>query len=90
MAVRTGFAVSVFMGLFLLGALHQLTLAGASSVHPATAVAAIVGPIVSITTVTVALFIGAFRKFEKKDLDTMADGAPTSTSILAKSIGLEG
>ena len=90
MAVRTGFAVSVFMGVFLLGALHQISLAGASSIHPATAVAAIVGPIVSITTVPVALFIGAFRKFDKKDLDPVADGAPTSTSILAKSVGFEG
>ena len=70
-AVGIGCAVLVFMGLFLFAALHQVTLLDLENA-PAT-VAIIVAPTASITTVTVMLFIGAFRKFEDKDPETAAD-----------------
>lgn len=38
-------------------------------------VAMIVAPITSITAITVTLFVGAFRKFEEKDLETLGNGA---------------
>ncbi len=44
-------------------------------VSGAFAVAMIVAPIVSITAITVALFVGAFRKFDDKDLETLGSGA---------------
>lgn len=90
LAVMVGCAVSLFMGLILLGPLHLMSQAGASSIHPAIVVAAIVGPIVSVTTVTVALFVGAFRNFGKNNLDEMAEGASKSTSLFARLFGLNG
>lgn len=44
-------------------------------VSPAFAVAMIVAPVVSITAITVSLFIGAFKKFDDKDLETIGNGA---------------
>lgn len=44
-------------------------------------VAMIVAPIISITTITVALFVGAFRRFEDKDLETMGNGAMGAASF---------
>lgn len=43
-------------------------------VNSAFSVAMIVTPILSITTITVALFVGAFRKFEEKDLEVAGSG----------------
>jgi hypothetical protein len=37
----------------------------------------VAGPVASITTITVALFIGAFRKFEEKDAESAANGVST-------------
>ncbi len=72
-AIWAGCAVSFFMGLFLFAALHQVTLFG--PVHPAAMVAIIVAPTTSITTVTVMLFIGAFRKFDDNDPAAIAAAA---------------
>jgi NADH:ubiquinone oxidoreductase subunit K len=38
-------------------------------------VAMIVAPIASITAITIALFVGAFRKFEEKDVESIGRGA---------------
>ncbi|MGA0543622.1 hypothetical protein [Neotabrizicola sp. VNH66] len=38
-------------------------------------VAMIVAPIASITAITAALFVGAFRKFDEKDLEALGNGA---------------
>ena len=49
---------------------------------PAFSVAIIVAPIISITSITVALFVGAFRKFDDKDLETMGNGLSGTTKLM--------
>jgi hypothetical protein len=42
--------------------------------NPAIGVAMIVAPITSVTAIVVAILVGAFRKFDEKDLDKFATG----------------
>lgn len=49
---------------------------------PAFSVAIIAAPIISITAITVALFVGAFRKFDDKDLETMGNGLSGTTKLM--------
>lgn len=42
--------------------------------NPAIGVAMIVAPITSVTAIVVAILVGAFRKFDEKDLDKFASG----------------
>ena len=45
-------------------------------------VAIVVAPILSITTVTVAMFVGAFRKFDEGDLEKAGNGVTGIASVL--------
>ncbi|MCY3879278.1 MAG: hypothetical protein OXF74_08880 [Rhodobacteraceae bacterium] len=80
-AVLTGCTVSVFMAGVLVVVLCEMTMSGADSIDPALAIAAIVAPIVSITTVTVALYIGAFRKFEERDIGAVANSTISAAAM---------
>ena len=44
----------------------------------------IVAPITSITVITVALFVAAFRRFEDKDSDKMHSGVSLGTNVLGQ------
>ena len=76
-------ALSVIIGMsFLMGHLiHHVFRGPFMFVNAAFSVAMLAAPILSITTITVALLVGAFRKFEEKDLEnagsTMAAGIST-------------
>ena len=45
-------------------------------------VGTIIAPIVSITTITVTIFVAAFRKFEAKNLDTVGGGVTRGATML--------
>lgn len=74
MAVITGGLVIAMMVGIMTHLFHSLFWGPIFISSPALAVAMIVAPVASITAITVALFIGAFRKFDEKDLETMGNG----------------
>jgi len=41
----------------------------------------IVAPIASITAITVAPFVGAFRKFDDRDMETIGTGAASTFNM---------
>lgn len=71
-AVITGMIVIVGMGAVLTHLIHSTFWGPFHFASGAFAVSMIVA---SITAITVALFVGAFRKFDEKDLETMGNGA---------------
>ena len=73
-AIGTGVGVILCMFGILVHMFHQFLWGPFIAASPALSVAMIVAPIVSITTITVAIFIGAFRKFEEKDLEALGNG----------------
>ena len=77
-AVATGLIVIVCMGLGLAHVMHSIGLYSYRPINASLYVALVVAPILSITSITVALFIGAFRRFEDRDLDTATDGAASA------------
>ena len=74
-AVITGLMVIFGMGAVLTHLVHSTFWGPFHFASGAFAVAMIVAPIASITAITVALFVGAFRRFDEKDLETMGNGA---------------
>lgn len=68
-AVVATIVAIIGMGLLLWHVSHYLFSPSGLQTHPSVAVAILVAPIVSITTITITLFIGAFRRFESNDLD---------------------
>lgn len=82
LAVFAGTAVVLGMAALLWHVVHGIILWRIFFVSPAFSVAVIVAPVVSVTTITVALFVGAFKKFEDKDLEAMGSGASTVASII--------
>ena len=79
-AVGTGVTVTVFMALFLVLILSTIMFQYPSGIKPVLGTAAIIGPIVSITTVTGALFIGAFGGTKGSDISKVADGAASTAA----------
>jgi len=73
-AVVTGVVVTIGMAFVLWHSVHNIFIGPVTFVGPALSVAMIVTPIFSITSITVALFVGAFRKFEEKDLESIGNG----------------
>lgn len=70
MAAMMGHLVHrVFWGPFLLAS-------------PAFSVAMIVAPVLSITATTFALFVGAFRRFEDKDLESVTGGIAGGVNMI--------
>lgn len=80
-ALVTGLIVIVGMASLMAHLIHQVFHGPFMFVNTAFSVAMLVAPILSITAITVALFVGAFRKFEEKDLEnvgsTLASGINT-------------
>lgn len=74
-AVWTGLFVIIGMAVALTHVVHSTFWGPFHFASGAFAVAMIVAPIASITAITVALFVGAFRKFDEKDLETMGNNA---------------
>jgi hypothetical protein len=74
-AVVTGILVIVGMGAVLTHLVHRTFWGPFHFASGSFAVAMIVAPIASITAITVALFVGAFRKFDEKDLEAMGHNA---------------
>ncbi|MFV0475941.1 MAG: hypothetical protein ACK5MQ_17320 [Pikeienuella sp.] len=50
----------------------------------AVSVAMIVAPIASITAITVALFVGAFRRFEEGDAEAVGNGVSTAARFMPR------
>lgn len=71
----TGIVVILGMAAALTHLVHSTFWGPFHLASGAFAVAMIVAPIASITAITVALFVGAFRKFDEKDFETMGNGA---------------
>lgn len=76
-AVLTGLVVIVVMFSLVGHALHRINWWPVFRPSTAFMIVIVVGPVASITTITIALFIGAFRKFEDKDTERAADGVTT-------------
>lgn len=74
-AVGTGIAVILGMTALLTHLVHSSFWGPFRFASGAFSVAMIVAPITSITAITVALFVGAFRKFDEKDFDALGNGA---------------
>lgn len=83
-AICLAVAVMVFMGCVLWHAVHAYFWGPFVTVPQSVAIAMFLGPIVSITTITVMLAIGAFRKFRDDDVGPV--GASTLAAEGAKSV----
>ena len=81
LAVISGLIVIVGMSGILWHLVHNAFWGPFLFASPAFSVAMIVAPITSITAITVVLFIGAFRRFEDKDIETAGNGAATSANL---------
>jgi len=80
-AVIVGLTVVVGMAAMLAHFLHNIFVGPFVFVSSALSVALVLAPIASITSVTIALFIGAFRRFEDKDANSAANGIATGMSM---------
>lgn len=80
-AVGTGAVVILAMLAIMGHLLHHIYWGPFMRPNPSFAVAMIVAPIASITAITVALFVGAFRKFDDKDLEAMGNGAAGAANL---------
>lgn len=82
-AVGIGIFVILMMLAILGHALHHLIWFGPILRGSAAfSVAIIVAPAASITMITIALFVGAFKKFEDKDADRAANGIGVGMNLL--------
>jgi hypothetical protein len=81
--------IAILSGLFvivvMLGALahltHNLFFGPFFFAGSPVGVAIVVAPIISITAITVAIFVGAFRKFEDVDLEKLSSGTSGVANI---------
>jgi magnesium-transporting ATPase (P-type) len=86
-AIITGVVIimgmSSFLGLFLYltYAVHDTFWEQFFFTQSTLAIAMVIAPITSITAITVALFVGAFRRFEDKDMETASNGAAAGASF---------
>lgn len=69
--VAVALCAMIFMGLAMATASHHYFLGPFIVVPPAVAIAMFVAPIVSITTITIMLLIGAYRRFKDDDMDNI-------------------
>lgn len=80
-AVATGLAVIAGMAwilkLVICAALSEPGLAAAASLPSALVIA----PIASVSAITVALFVGAFRRFEDKDMQDAGGGVSAAMRV---------
>jgi len=81
LAVATGVIVILGMAGVLWHLVHNAFWGPFLFANPAFSVAMIGAPVTSITAITVVLFIGAFRRFEDKDMETASNGAAAGASF---------
>ncbi|MBA98008.1 MAG: hypothetical protein COB29_09945 [Sulfitobacter sp.] len=81
-AVSTGVIVILGMSGALWHMVHSVIWGPFVFANAAFSVAMIVAPITSITAITVALFVGAFRKFEEKDLEVVGSGVAGAANFM--------
>lgn len=81
-AVLTGVLVILGMAVTLWHMVHSVFWGPFVFANAAFTVAMIVAPITSITAITVALFVGAFRKFEENDLESMGNGVAGAANFM--------
>ena len=79
-AVGTGAIVVTAMACLLTHLVHMVFWGPILLVGSAFSVAMIVAPIASITTITVAIFVGAFRRFDDKDASKLTNGVGTAST----------
>lgn len=80
-AAVVGVVVIVLMVALLSHLTHKVFWGPVLLVNRAFSVAMIVAPITSITAITVALFVGAFRRFEEKDVETVGSGVAAGMNL---------
>lgn len=80
-AVVTGIVVIGGMSAVLTHLVHRTFWGPFHFASGAFSVAMIVAPIASITAITVALFVGAFRKFDDRDTETIGTGAASTFNM---------
>jgi hypothetical protein len=73
-AILAGIVVIVTMLVILVCLIRKTYWGQFVFMNPAIGVAMIVAPITSVTAIVVAILVGAFRKFDEKDLDKLASG----------------
>ena len=73
-AAGSGITVIIAMGVLLTHLVHHVFVGPFTFANAAFTVAMIVAPVTSITAITVAIFVGAFRKFDDKDLEKIGSG----------------
>lgn len=81
-ALAVGFIVIVFMGLVLMHLVHQVVWGPFLLANSAFSVAMVIAPIASITAITIALFVGAFRKFDDKEVESASSAISTTLQML--------
>lgn len=74
-----GVVVLVLMAILGAHAMHKVMLGSLLTVPRSYAIALIIAPVASITTITVALLVGAFRRFKESDADSLAGVAVDAT-----------
>lgn len=82
--IALAIAVMMFMAAVLMHAVHSYLLGPFLMVPQTLAIAMFLGPVVSITAITVMLAIGAFRRFRDEDIGP--SGAATLAAEGAKSL----
>jgi hypothetical protein len=70
-AAALGVIIIVVMAIILGHTVHRYTVGPFIVVSPAIAIAMFVGPITSITTITIMLLIGSFRRFKDDDMENV-------------------
>jgi biotin transporter BioY len=80
-AAIAGIVVIVAMGALVTHLVHHVFWGPFLFANAAFTVAMIVAPITSITAITVALFVGAFRKFDDKDLEKVGNGVSSASTF---------
>ncbi|OLP57941.1 hypothetical protein BJF93_13980 [Xaviernesmea oryzae] len=73
--------VIVFMAAAMMHAAHHYFWGAFVLIPPAVAIAMFVAPLVSITTVTIMLLIGAFRRFKDDDMDNINVASITAEAL---------
>ncbi len=69
--VAVGVIVIIFMGAAMAHAAHHYFWGPMVLIPPPVAIAMFVAPLVSITTITIMLLVGAFRRFKDDDMDNI-------------------
>lgn len=82
LAVAAGVSVIIGMAVFLCCIVSNVMWGSFVFTNSAFSVTVVAAPVLSITTITVAFFVGAFRKFEDKDIETMGNGVSGLANIV--------